>query len=902
MKCKTLLLSIICFLALVTGAYAQQSVYEDSVYIESDKETYFCEPVISPDGCLIKANILVRNDRLSAINARFDFDSNKDIAIRDYRNRGQSIAVDSSRGKSIRSSSLFQISSGDAESIALEFYAKEDGKFDFSVFFAGTTVRLDPFFNITYNTSIPSIHLSNGTNNTISDSQYGNLVEITNELSDNSDMTKFQTRDLIPSVGHWRFEEGSGINATDSSGNNLHGNITGAIYISSKGANATENFALQFDGSSDFIQIENNAITQVTGNAISMATWLYPNDTALQANFPEYFENLQSNNGYQLFTAKSNQKFTFKLGFSGSQNTLTSNSNWTPNQWQHIAAVYNGTHMAIFLNGVLDASKTETRSITASGQGFLHLGGELAGTKFEGLLDEMIIADTAWTAQEVMDIYNQGINGSSAIRSTFNLALDNTDDYYLMTRKTTPGIDSVSVYHYQDNNSIDQATLDTHTITTGWDIIPLVNSIVNNSNASFRFFTSAYSEFSEVQLIVGINDSQLPAISQESINMTSLACNSSVRLQANATDDNFIDQVFFFYTDNAGNNIEEADRIIDTDIFFVDESYTHTTTGTEIYNFTKINATDIAGNFQQSFPDLQFNYTCLGADETPPVIVDVVLQNFSMINKLQENLTINWYCTDDIEVLNITWRIYNSTDTIALGQNLTSGLTNLSIDEVVDLTNIGLGVYEIGHVCHDTSNNQADLALDIIILDFIEEVNLTSPANNTGISLSSGSDGKAGLSYTTSAPAICSLFINNTFNQQQAAGAGLNSFDYQTGYANQTIRWDVSCDVIAFDLEVNSSFHVLDISIIQAPEDEFKVGVCPTASTPLVLMFIFFFVLALAIVIIALSFNLGLVGTIGAVMLIVLAPFIWYCIAVLGFLLAMMGIALLFTFIGRSFF
>ena len=68
------------------------------------------------------------------------------------------------------------------------------------------------------------------------------------------------TKDL---AGHWRFDEGSGSVAVDSSGEDWSGSIAGAAWVSTS---PTPGYALEFDGSGDYVNagdvpFENRAFT-----------------------------------------------------------------------------------------------------------------------------------------------------------------------------------------------------------------------------------------------------------------------------------------------------------------------------------------------------------------------------------------------------------------------------------------------------------------------------------------------------------------------------------------------------------------------------------------------------------------------------------------------------------------
>ena len=61
---KKLLIIPIIFILSVLIASAQTSVTKSNFKITADKETYFCEPVYSDNGCLITGQITFENDNI----------------------------------------------------------------------------------------------------------------------------------------------------------------------------------------------------------------------------------------------------------------------------------------------------------------------------------------------------------------------------------------------------------------------------------------------------------------------------------------------------------------------------------------------------------------------------------------------------------------------------------------------------------------------------------------------------------------------------------------------------------------------------------------------------------------------------------------------------------------------
>jgi len=87
--------------------------------------------------------------------------------------------------------------------------------------------------------------------------------------------------------------------------------------------------------------------------------------------------------------------------------------------WVHAAAVYNDTDIRIYVNGVLDSNEADNPMVYTSG---INDGGDIFtigvaggvgdfGQYFDGLIDQPVIFDRALSAAEILDLYNDGIEG-----------------------------------------------------------------------------------------------------------------------------------------------------------------------------------------------------------------------------------------------------------------------------------------------------------------------------------------------------------------------------------------------------------------------------------------------------------------------------------------------------------
>jgi prepilin-type N-terminal cleavage/methylation domain-containing protein len=80
-------------------------------------------------------------------------------------------------------------------------------------------------------------------------------------------------------------------------------------------------------------------------------------------------------------------------------------------KWVHVAAVYNGTGVALYMDGNLRATTTGAFAVQDT-DGRLYIGGG-ASSPFAGLMDSVRVYDKTLTAAEVKGIYADGLEAHS---------------------------------------------------------------------------------------------------------------------------------------------------------------------------------------------------------------------------------------------------------------------------------------------------------------------------------------------------------------------------------------------------------------------------------------------------------------------------------------------------------
>ncbi|MBF9018794.1 LamG domain-containing protein [Oceanispirochaeta sp. M2] len=207
-------------------------------------------------------------------------------------------------------------------------------------------------------------------------------------------------------VSFWKFDENRGVTAYDSIGSN-DGVIHGASWAS--GHNGS---ALSFDGVDDYVQTTSGNGIDVHGQALTLEAWVkWTVDPSTQASWANIlFKKADSTWGphYQLQHNSGNRFFEFVVSTENKVNAyIQSSTSPQEGEWYHVVGVYDGSEILIYVNGVLENSKTVVGNLLTGENNPLYIGSnQNAGRYFNGVIDEVGIYNNALNASEVLARYN----------------------------------------------------------------------------------------------------------------------------------------------------------------------------------------------------------------------------------------------------------------------------------------------------------------------------------------------------------------------------------------------------------------------------------------------------------------------------------------------------------------
>ncbi len=167
--------------------------------------------------------------------------------------------------------------------------------------------------------------------------------------------------------------------------------------------------AMSFVDADDYIDTGMTALTHNFTNNITIGAWVYPK------YFGDYRTIVTSINGnggtasnrLMISGAVGGGQILAQITFQGTETNFFSNSNVPDNQWTHIAFTYDGSNEKVYIGGIFDSNKTETRNISGSTNP-MRISQGIATYRFNGTIDDVAIWNRSLTNAEINTSMNYG--------------------------------------------------------------------------------------------------------------------------------------------------------------------------------------------------------------------------------------------------------------------------------------------------------------------------------------------------------------------------------------------------------------------------------------------------------------------------------------------------------------
>ncbi len=202
-------------------------------------------------------------------------------------------------------------------------------------------------------------------------------------------------------VAWWKLDETGGRQAADSSGNGLHGTLVGEPKWRPDGG--VIGGALEFDGIGDHIVIGNQSQFDLT-EGIAVTAWVKVR------RFDRNWQAIVTKGDTAWRIARDRDRDCVQFAFSSvpKEQLLKGRINVNDGQWHHVAGVYDGRKMFLYVDGKLDLSAETATSIPVNDQPvYIGENSQRPGRRWNGLIDDVRVYNRALAPQEIEALYGR---------------------------------------------------------------------------------------------------------------------------------------------------------------------------------------------------------------------------------------------------------------------------------------------------------------------------------------------------------------------------------------------------------------------------------------------------------------------------------------------------------------
>jgi len=204
-------------------------------------------------------------------------------------------------------------------------------------------------------------------------------------------------------VAIWLFDESNGKVAHDSSKN---GNDA-EFYGNPEWVDGKFGKALWFNGSTDYVAAPNSDSLDINGDKLSIVAWVNGEEWPAANHVVRKVADQGTASIYILRVQPETVRVY--MNTNAGEKIIDGATVLPTNKWIHLAMVYNGKEVRIYVNGKLDGSGPVTGDVIQSNNELRIGRGEPAGY-FHGTIDEVAIFASALTEKDIQNIMETGLS------------------------------------------------------------------------------------------------------------------------------------------------------------------------------------------------------------------------------------------------------------------------------------------------------------------------------------------------------------------------------------------------------------------------------------------------------------------------------------------------------------
>ncbi len=203
-------------------------------------------------------------------------------------------------------------------------------------------------------------------------------------------------------LGYWRLGEASGSTAIDSSGRGNDGTFNGAVTLGTGGAIADGDTSISLTNTAGYVDAGNPAELDISDDTLTIEAWVNPSAVA---TMPIAGKTQSGRNDYTLWLVSSGGRNVahFNLYNGSGEANFNGTIDVPVDEWTHITGTYDGTTASIYVNGVLDRTRSFSGNISGNDALNFEIGRRTnSGHQFRGQIDEVALYGDALSADRVL--------------------------------------------------------------------------------------------------------------------------------------------------------------------------------------------------------------------------------------------------------------------------------------------------------------------------------------------------------------------------------------------------------------------------------------------------------------------------------------------------------------------